>query len=209
MIAYAVRYHGKLLDTFTEHIEIVLITLLISVLLAFLLTLCVVHSRRLSKICIHIFSMLYSIPSLAFFAMVIPLLGLGKATAIVVLVIYNQYILLRNFLDGLHQVEPAIIEAATGIGMSRYQVLFQVQLPLASKAVFAGIHLSIISTIGIATIAATINAGGLGTILLDGLRTLNTAKIIWGTILSSGFAILANGLLKMLEKQFEVKREKV
>lgn len=207
MIAYAVRYHGKLLGTFAEHIEIVLVTLLISVLLAFLLTLCVVHSRRLSKICIHIFSMLYSIPSLAFFAMVIPLLGLGKATAIVVLVIYNQYILLRNFLDGLHQVEPAIIEAATGIGMSRYQVLFQVQLPLASKAVFAGIHLSIISTIGIATIAATINAGGLGTILLDGLRTLNTAKIIWGTILSSGFAILANGLLNMLEKQFEIKRE--
>jgi osmoprotectant transport system permease protein len=63
VIAYAVRYHGKLLDTFAEHIEIVLITLLISVLLAFLLTLWVVHSRRLSKICIHIFSMLYSIPS--------------------------------------------------------------------------------------------------------------------------------------------------
>ncbi|WP_378953877.1 ABC transporter permease [Pelosinus sp. sgz500959] len=207
MIAYAVRYHSKLLEAFVEHIEIVLMTLLLSLLLASLLTICIVHSKRLSKLWIDIFSILYSIPSLAFFAMLIPVLGLGKTTAIVVLVIYNQYILLRNFLDGLHQVEPAIIEAAIGMGMSRYQVLFQVQLPLASKAIFAGIHLSIISTIGITTIAATINAGGLGTILLDGLRTLNTVKILWGTILSSGFAILANGLLHMLEKKFEVKKE--
>lgn len=207
MIAYAARYHGKLLDAFAEHVEIVLITLLISVLLASLLTIYISHSRRLSEFCIDMFSMLYSIPSLAFFAMLIPVLGLGKTTAIVVLVIYNQYILLRNFLDGLQQVEPAILEAAIGMGMSRYQVLFQVQLPLASKAIFAGIHLAIISTIGIATIAATINAGGLGTILLDGLRTLNTVKIIWGTILSAGFAILVNGLLHMLEKKVAAKRE--
>lgn len=207
MIAYAVRYHGKLLDALAEHIEIVGITLLTSILLASLLTLCLIHSKKSSKFCIDIFSMIYSIPSLSLFAMLIPILGLGKITAIVVLVIYNQYILLRNFFDGLQQVDPAIIEAAIGIGMSRYQVLFQVQLPLASKAIFAGVHLSIISTIGIATIAATINAGGLGTILLDGLRTVNTVKIIWGTILSSGFAILANGLLNMLEKRFGAERE--
>lgn len=77
----------------------------------------------------------------------------------IVLVMYNQYLLLRNFIDGLNQVDGSVIEAATGMGMSRMQILVKVRIPLSLRPLFTGIHLAVVSTIGIATIAATINAG--------------------------------------------------
>lgn len=201
MIDYLLRYHSKLLKAFVEHIEIVFITLVISIILASILTFVMVYSKILSKVLINIFAMVYSIPSLALFSILVPLTGLGKDTAIIVLVLYNQYLLLRSTMDGLNNVEPSIIEAATGMGMSKSQILFQVRLPLATKSIFSGIHLAVVSTIGIATIAASINAGGIGSILLDGLRTLNTAKILWGTLMSAGLAIAVNGLLNIVEKR--------
>ena len=201
MLDYLLKYPDKLIKAFMEHIEIVLITLAISIVLAAILTFLTVYSKIASKVLVNIFAMVYSIPSLALFAILVPLTGLGKVTAIIVLVLYNQYLLLRNTIDGLHNVEPSIIEVATGMGMSKSQILFQVSLPLATKPIFAGIQLAIVSTIGIATIAASINAGGIGSILLDGLRTLNTAKILWGTLMSAGLAIAVNGVLNAVSKK--------
>ncbi|WP_235549690.1 ABC transporter permease [Paenibacillus sp. Soil766] len=134
----------------------------------------------------------------------IPVTGLGKVTAITALVMYNQYILLRNFIAGLNEVEPSIIEAAIGIGMTKWQVLYQVRLPLSKRALFTGLRLAVVSTIGIATIAAFINAGGLGNILYDGLRTMNIYKILWGSLLSAGLAVGANVLLIRIEKWFDI-----
>jgi len=201
MIDYLLKYPDKLLKAFLGHIEIVLITLVISIVLAALLTILAAYSKIASKLLINIFAMIYSIPSLALFAILVPLTGLGKVTAIIVLVLYNQYILLRNTIDGLNNVDASIIEAATGMGMNKSQILFQVKLPLVTKAIFAGIHLALVSTIGIATIAASINAGGIGSVLLDGLRTVNTAKILWGTLMSAGLAIVVNGMLNVIEKK--------
>lgn len=200
MITYLVKYHDKLLKALAEHIEIVIITLLLSVILASVLTILSMYFQWISKILIGFFSMIYSIPSLALFAILIPVTGLGRYTAIIVLVMYNQYLLLRNFIDGLNQVDASVIEAATGMGMSRMQILVKVRIPLSLRPLFTGIHLAVVSTIGIATIAATINAGGLGSILLDGLRTLNVNKILWGSILSAGLAIIVNAGLSRLEK---------
>lgn len=202
MIDYLLKYPDKLLKAFVGHIEIVLITLVISIVLAALLTILTAYSKIASKLLINIFAMIYSIPSLALFAILVPLTGLGKVTAIIVLVLYNQYILLRNTIDGLNNVDAYIIEAATGMGMNKSQILFQVKLPLVTRPIFAGIHLAVVSTIGIATIAASINAGGIGSILLDGLRTVNTVKILWGTLMSAGLAIIVNGMLNVIEKKF-------
>lgn len=201
MINYLLKYPDKLLNALAGHVEIVLITLIISIVLAALLATLAVYSKIASKLLINIFAMVYSIPSLALFAILVPLTGLGKVTAIIVLVLYNQYILLRNILDGLNNIDSAIIEAATGMGMSKSQILVQVKLPLIIKPIFTGIHLAVVSTIGIATIAASINAGGIGSILLDGLRTVNTAKILWGTLMSAGLAIVVNAILNAIEKK--------
>lgn len=135
------------------------------------------------------------------FAMLIPVTGLGTKTALIVLTLYNQYLLLRNFTAGLNGVDSAIIEAAAGMGMTTMQILLKIRLPLAKRSIFTGIRLAIVSTTGIATIAATINAGGLGTILFDGLRTLNVVKILWGTVLSAGLAIALNAGLERIERR--------
>ncbi len=193
-------HSDELGEALLEHLEIVVITLIISLLLAAIFTILSMYSKMLSKILIHTFSVIYSIPSLALFAMLIPVTGLGKLTAIIVLVVYDQYLLLRNFIAGLNEVDLAIIEAATGIGMSNMQILFKVRLPLSKKALFTGVRLAVVSTIGIATIAASINAGGLGSILFDGLRTMNVYKIMWGSILAAGLAIGVNAILSKIEQ---------
>lgn len=201
MLDYFLRYNNKLLAALLEHMEIVFLSLLFSLLLAGMLTVLCIQRKSVSALLVNLFSVIYSIPSLAMFAMLIPLTGLGKTTAILVLTVYNQYLLLRNFIAGLNGVDIAVIESATGMGMTTWQILLQIRLPLSKHALFAGVRLAIVSTIGIATIAASINAGGLGAILFDGLRTMNIYKILWGSLLSAGLAIGVNAILSFIEKR--------
>ena len=196
MIKFLTRHPEKIYIPLLEHIQLVFLTLVISVAIAAVLTLVCLRSDRLSMWLQQLLGVVYSIPSLALFAIMIPVTGLGRTTAVIALTAYNQYLLLRNFTTGLREVDPAVTDAAKGIGMTWLQVLTRVQIPLAKRALFAGIRLAVVSTIGIGTIAASINAGGLGTLLFDGLRTMNMARILWGSLLSAGLAIATNALLK-------------
>ena len=201
MIEYALKYPEKLYGALGQHLMLVAVTLVLSLILAAALTVCAMYFKTVSNGLIHLFSVIYSIPSLAMFAMLIPVTGLGTKTALIVLTLYNQYLLLRNFTAGLNGVDSSVIEAAAGMGMTTMQILLKIRLSLAKRSVFTGIRLAIVSTTGIATIAATINAGGLGTILFDGLRTLNVVKILWGTVLSAGLAIVLNAGLERIERR--------
>lgn len=200
MIEYFVKYHEKFLDALLEHVEIVLVTLLISLVLASFIMVITLKSKKLNNIIVQLFGAIYSIPSLALFALLIPIMGLGQDTAILVLVVYNQFLLVRNISAGIYGVDESITEVATGMGMNWLQVLLKIQIPLAFPMIMAGIRLAVISTIGIATIAATINAGGLGAILFQGLGSMNTYKIVWGTILCAVIAFVADAGLKKVEK---------
>ncbi len=203
MFKFLLKYPHKLYEPLLEHLEITAITLLISILLASLLSALIMRSKFLSQATVGFFSVMYSIPSLALFALLIPIFGLGKDTAIFVLVLYNQFLLIRNILAGFRAINPHVLEAAKGMGMSETQLFFKIRLPLAMPEILAGVRIAIVSTIGIATIAATINAGGLGVLLFDGLRTRNTVKILWGAILSSVLVIAANQLLAFLAKRLK------
>ena len=205
MLQYFAKYYPRLLKALLEHLEIVLITLLISIALAAVLTLLIRRSERLSNTVVQVFGAVYSIPSLALFALLIPITGLGEKTAILVLVVYNQFLLIRNFLAGLESVDKSVVEAAYGMGMSEAQVLGWIELPLSAPLIIAGVRLALISTIGIATIAATINAGGLGNLLFDGMRTMNTYKILWGALFCAVIALLADGILKRVELHIQKK----
>jgi osmoprotectant transport system permease protein len=201
MIQFLLRHPEKLYVPLIEHIELVLLTLLISVAIASVLTVLSVCFASLGYVLNQLFSVIYSIPSLALFSLLIPVSGLGRTSAVIVLTAYNQYLLLRSFTTGLNEVDPNVREAARGIGMTEMQVLFRIQIPLAKSALFAGLRLAAVSTIGIGTIASAINAGGLGDLLFDGLRTMNTAKILWGSLLSASLALTVNGILKAAERQ--------
>lgn len=205
MFAYFISHFSTFRDAFTEHVALVLLTLVISFMISAVIALFLLRSERITNLVVQFFGIIYSIPSLALFAVLIPVTGLGNKTAIIVLCAYNQFLLLRNIMTGLQNVDKSLLEAGTGMGMSRQQLLFMIQIPLAMPSIIAGIRLAIISTTGIATIAASINAGGLGTVLFSGLRTMNVNKLIWGTVLCVVIAFLADVALRQIEKYINQK----
>ncbi len=200
MLDYLLSQYATLGRAFLEHLWMVAVVLGLSLAAAAVLTVTAMYSRVWSAFLVNLFSVIYAIPSLALFAILSPATGLGKTTAIIVLILYNQYVLLRNFLAGLRGVDPAMLEAAAGMGMTTLQMLYKIRLPLSLNPLFAGLRLAAVSTIGIATIAAS----GLGSILFDGLRSMNMYKIMWGALLSACLAIGANHLLLWLENKVAV-----
>ena len=196
MIKYWIEHYDKFMVGLIEHLQLTVITVFISIIISLLITLLIRKYKRVQIIVNGLFSGLYSIPSLALFAMLIPFTGLGLETAVIVLVIYNQYILVRTNIAGLDQVDSHIIEAAKGMGMTDFQILYKVQFPLALPIIFGGIRLATISTISIGTIAAGLGAGGLGRLLFEGLRQMNQAKVVGGPIL---VIILSIGIGRIFE----------
>lgn len=200
MITYWMDYSDRLMTALSEHLQLVLTALIVALIISICIIRMSLAYKKLLDGLIYFFSTLYSVPSYALFALLIPLTGLGSLSAIIVLTLYCQYILLRTFVTGLRQIDPVIIESAVGMGMTEKQVFFRIQLPLATRSIFAGMRIALTSTIGIATIAATINAGGLGTILFEGLRTQSIVRIAWGTIVTMFLCIACNGMLLLIER---------
>lgn len=151
-------------------------------------------------------ALLYTVPSLALFALLIPLLGLGRTPAIVGLVSYSLLILVRNVATGLREVPADVLEAARGMGFGRTQLLVRVELPLAMPVIVAGIRIATVTVIGIATIAAYVNAGGLGTLIFAGIQQAFPAKILTGAVLSSLMAVGADLGLTRLERRLARRR---
>ena len=193
--------YDEFLSALLEHIEISFIAIVTAIVLAIFVTIFLNFYKEFSHITIYLFSLMYAIPSFALFALLIPITGLGQTTAIIV--IYAQYILVRTFLSGLSQVDKHVIEAAKAMGMTKWQILLKVQFPLAQKSFFAGLRLASTAIIAIATIGAMINAGGLGVILFDGLRTMNLTKLLWGIILTVGLSLLTNLIIYLVEELFQ------
>ena len=199
VFTYMSSHADQLVEATLEHLALLGATMGISCVLAGFVTLACLRRERLADAVVELLGAVYSIPSIALFALLIPLTGLGSTSAVLVMVVYNQFMLVRNALEGLRGVDADLIEAARGMGFSERQVLLDVRLPLALPAIIAGVRLASISTVGIATIAATINAGGLGAILLSGLRSMNMDKILAGTLCSAAIALACDALCRALE----------
>jgi osmoprotectant transport system permease protein len=146
---------------------------------------------------------LYTVPSLALLVLLlmIPSIGLGSDNATIVLVLYAQVILVRNVVVGLNGVDRDIVEAAEGMGMSAWQRLIRIEMPLALPVIIAGIRIAAVTIIGIATVAALVNAGGLGRLLFDGISRSNDEMIVAGAIGAGTLAALVNSLLRLLERR--------
>lgn len=200
MLKYLVTSYDKILTALIDHIVLAGVAMFFAIILASGLVFVAKNHPLLRQSLVYVFSLAYGIPSLALFALLIPLTGLGKDTAIVALVIYAQYILVRNFFLGLDEVDDSLVEVARAMGMTENQVLYKVQLPLASNSIFSGLKLAMTSVIGIATVATTINGGGLGTLLFEGLRTSSMTKMLWGTLLTMMLCILVNGFINGIQR---------
>ncbi len=181
-----------------------------SVSIAFIISLALgiwtARRPRLYTAVLGVTGAIYAVPSLALFALLIPLVGLGRVPAIIGLTAYSLLILVRNVATGLRQVPPEILEAAEGMGFGRAQRLLQVELPLALPVIVAGLRIATVTVIGIATIAAYINAGGLGALVFAGIDQRFAEKIIVGGLLTSLLAVSADFSLSRLERRLRARR---
>lgn len=183
-----------------EHLQMTLVTLVLAVLFAVPLALLITSVRWLMVPVLGGLGVLYTIPSLALIILLVPIFGLNAWSVIAAMVMYTQVILVRNLSVGLQSISPAVLEAARGMGMSHWQRWWQVQVPLVLPIFLAGLRLSAIIAIAIATIGAKFGAGGLGTLLFDGIAQAGRYDKIWaGAIAVSLLAAVINGILLSLE----------
>lgn len=198
---YLLNNLPRMAELFGQHLFLTLTSLALAILLGVPIGILIFRIEPLRGPVLGVLSVIYTIPSLSLLVLLIPLTGLSPLTAIIALVVYAQLVLVRNTLAGLMAVDPAIVEAARGMGMNDRQRLLRIELPLASPVILAGVRLATIAIIGIGTIAAFISAGGLGVLLFEGVRTSNYDKIVAGAIAVSVLAIGMNWILRTLEKQ--------
>jgi len=184
-----------------EHVVLTLIGVGFGILIAFPVTLLIHRRRRLIGPVLGVAGILYAIPSLALFGLLIPVTGIGLVTAEIALVSYTLLILIRNGLAGLDGVAPEIVEAATGMGHTRIQRLWRVQLPLAVPVIIAGLRIATVTTIGLVAVTALIGQGGLGFVIITiGINRFFPTAILVGVGLSILLAVLADRGLVLAER---------
>lgn len=184
-----------------EHLQISLISLFIAMLIAIPFAIIVANKKKISEVTLQIAGIMQTIPSLALLGLFIPLLGIGKISAIVTLVIYGIFPILQNTISGLRGIDPVLKEVATAFGMTRFEKLKTYEIPLAMPHIIGGIRTSSVMLIGTATLGALIGAGGLGSFILLGIDRNNTNLILIGAISSALLAITINGLIKYMEEK--------
>jgi osmoprotectant transport system permease protein len=204
---FFLEHRAEILGATANHLALVVISMAFAIAIAVPLGMVVVHRRTLRNFALGIASILQTIPSLALFGFLIPIPfigGIGRRTAIVALVLYALLPILRNTYVGLTGIDPAVLEAAEAMGMTERQILWRVRLPLARAVILAGIRTATIITIGVATIAAAIGAGGLGSFIFRGVAMVSDAVILAGAIPAALLAIAADLLLGWLERRLKI-----
>jgi len=200
-------HRSEILSATLDHLTLVVIAMAFAITIAVPLGMLIVQHRHLRAIALGVASVFQTIPSLALFGFLIPIPfigGIGRRTAIVALVLYALLPILRNTYVGLTGIDPAILEAADAMGMTSTQILLRVRLPLALSVILAGIRTATVITIGVATIAAAIGAGGLGTFIFRGVAMVNDSVILAGAVPAALLAIFADLLLGLLERRLKV-----
>jgi osmoprotectant transport system permease protein len=195
---------AEILPLTLEHLWLVLIAIGVAAFVAIPGAVALTRRAHLRSMMLGITSILQTIPSLALFGFLLPLPfigGIGRHTAIIALCLYALLPILRNTLVGILGVDPAVRESAVAMGMTPGQILWQVELPLAVPAILAGLRIATVATIGTATVAAAIGAGGLGVFIFRGIATVDTATVLAGAVPAAILALVADGGLEWIEKR--------
>jgi len=166
-----------------EHVNLVLRATLMTILIGVPLGIFIARNQKVRDIVLGSASVLYTIPILAFFGFLIPIMGIGTRPALIALVVYGLLPVIRNSCVGITQVHPMIKEAAKGMGTSNWQLLLKVEIPLAFPVIFAGIRTALVMNFSLATYAVFIGAGGMGRIIMQGIRTFNISMLLAGIMM--------------------------
>jgi len=198
LIPYYLSKRSYLFQILMEHLILVLVPLFFALLVSLPVGILSIHNSRVEKVVFTTINTLQTIPSLALLALFIPLLGIGFFPAISVLFIYSLLPLVRNTFEGIKNVDRHFVETSAGLGLSSWQILRFVQIPMALPVILAGVRISAVTVVGTATLAAFIGAGGLGDPIFRGIATLNSRLIFLGAVPACLLAIALDKLLAVL-----------
>lgn len=188
------------------HAQLVALALLLAVPPAVTLGVAAAGHPRVAGLAVGAAGVIFTIPSLALFALLVGPLGLGTAPAVVALALYSVLPVLRNTVVGLQEVPPDAVEAARGMGMTEAQALWRVRLPLALPVVVGGVRVAAVTAVGMATVAALVAAGGLGDSIFAGLRAGDETQVLAAVIVIAALALAVDGTLALVERQLRRRR---
>jgi len=184
-----------------EHLVLTGIAIGLGFVIAFVLSLAIRQSPFLYAPVTWVTGVMYSIPSLALFSLLIPFTGLSITTAEIGLVSYTLLILVRNIVGGIRSVPPEVRESAIGMGYSQWQLLWRIELPLGLAVIIAGLRVAVVTTIGLVTVTGVIGQGGLGALIIQGINQFFATPLVIGAVLSIVLAIVLDGALVFIQRR--------
>lgn len=199
-MTYLAAHPALVLMRLGQHVVLVAVSLAIALAIAFPLGVLAARRPRAGAVILGTTGAIYTIPSLALLALLIIPFGLGTGTAIVALVAYAQMILVRGIVAGLRGVDAALVDAARGLGLTAWQTLLRIELPAALPVILGGVRITAVTLVALATIAAWIDAGGLGVLLFEGIHTDDAQKIFAGSLVAAALAIAVDVILRAAER---------
>jgi osmoprotectant transport system permease protein len=183
-----------------QHVIIAATSLAIAFAISLAVGILAARSDRVFRWSIALSGFLYTVPTLALLALLIPVVGLGRVNAIICMVAFSLMILIRNIATGIREVPPDVVDAARGMGMTSTEILTRVELPLASPVIVAGLRIAAVTVISVAVVAAYVNAGGLGTLIFNGISNDHAPKIWAGALTACVLAVVTDVSLAGLER---------
>lgn len=199
-IAFASEHHAIIMKSLLQHIYLVVFSVAIGILFSIPAGIILSRHKKIAEKILAIVGIVQTIPGLVMLGIALILFGVGNTPALVVLSVYSVLPILRNTYTGLIEVQPGLIEAGRGIGMTPAQLLFRVQLPLAVPSIISGIRISTVYIVSWAALAGLIGAGGLGDLIWTGLSTYNSNYILAGAIPSAILAFLFSGFIGGIQR---------
>jgi osmoprotectant transport system permease protein len=197
----------EILKASGEHIVLVATAVVAAFVVGVPASIALTRRARTRRWVLGVVNVIQTIPSLALFGVLLPIPligGIGKRTAIIVLALYALLPIMRNMVVGILGVEASIRESALAMGMTRQQILWRVEIPLALPTILAGLRIAIVSTIGTATVAAAIGGGGLGTFIFRGIATADLTTVLAGALPAAVMAVIADEVLEWAERHYSV-----
>lgn len=198
-MSYLFSHPEVVLVALWQHVELSAAALAVAFAIGLPLGVLLARTRAVRPAALAALGALYAVPSLALFALLVPALGLGFAPAVTGLTVYALIIICNNVVAGIVGVDSAVVESARGIGMSSPQILLRIELPLALPVIVGGLRIAAVAVVFIASIAALVDAGGLGTLILAGIDQNNLQKAVAGTVACVALALVVDGLLRFAE----------
>ena len=199
IFSYMFENIDQIMRLLLEHIQLTAIAVGLAILVGLPLGILISYVKPLNKPVMGATNLIQAVPSMAFIGFAIPLLGIGTLPSVIVVFLYSLLPIVKNTYIGISQISPGTIEAARGIGLTRQQILWKVQLPLTLPMLMAGVRISAVTAVGLMTIAAFIGAGGLGFLVFSGISSVNNGMILAGAIPACILALAIDWVLSQVE----------